>query len=47
MVAPTSALYRLHTVSYRNHRKLTVIDGTIGYTRGMNIGQEQLDGGKD
>jgi cardiolipin synthase len=45
-IAPTSPLYRLHTISYRNHRKITVIDGTIGYTGGMNIGQEQLDGGK-
>jgi cardiolipin synthase len=44
-VAPTSPLYRLHTISYRNHRKITVIDGTIGYTGGMNIGQEHLDGG--
>jgi VIT1/CCC1 family predicted Fe2+/Mn2+ transporter len=41
----TSPLYRLHTISYRNHRKITVIDGTIGYTGGMNIGQEHLDGG--
>jgi cardiolipin synthase len=44
-VAPTSALYRLHTISYRNHRKITVIDGAIGYAGGMNIGQEHLDGG--
>lgn len=44
-IAPTSPLYRLHTISYRNHRKITVIDGVIGYTGGMNIGQEQLDGG--
>ena len=44
-MAPTSPLYRLHTISYRNHRKITVIDGAIGYTGGMNIGQEHLDGG--
>jgi cardiolipin synthase len=44
-VAPTSPLYHAHTISYRNHRKITVVDGTIGYTGGMNIGQEQLDGG--
>src|SRR3546814_15734426 len=44
-MAPTSPLYRLHTVSYRNHRKITVIDGRVGYTGGMNIGQEHLDGG--
>lgn len=45
-IAPTSPLYRLHTISYRNHRKITVIDGAIGYTGGMNIGQEHLDGGE-
>jgi cardiolipin synthase len=46
-MAPTSPLYRLHTISYRNHRKITVIDGEIGYTGGMNIGKEHVDGGKD
>ena len=45
-MAPTSPFYHLHTISYRNHRKITVIDGAIGYTGGMNIGQEQLDGGE-
>ena len=36
----------VHTVSYRNHRKIAIIDGKIGYLGGMNMGQEQLDGGK-
>jgi cardiolipin synthase len=45
-MAPTAPPYQLHTISYRNHRKITVIDGAIGYTGGMNIGQEQLDGGE-
>jgi cardiolipin synthase A/B len=45
-MVPTSPLYRLHTISYRNHRKITVIDGVIGYTGGMNIGREHLSGGK-
>jgi cardiolipin synthase len=45
-MAPTSPLYRFHTISYRNHRKITVIDGAIGYTGGMNIGREHLSGGK-
>ncbi len=45
-VAPTSPLWQLHTISYRNHRKITVIDGMIGYTGGMNIGEEHLTGGK-
>ena len=45
-MAPTSPRYHLHTISYRNHRKITVIDGVIGYTGGMNMGQEHLDGGE-
>jgi cardiolipin synthase len=45
-VAPTSPLWRLHTISYRNHRKITVVDGAVGYTGGMNIGQEHIDGGE-
>ena len=28
----------------RNHRKIAVIDGRIGYTGGMNMGQEYIDG---
>jgi cardiolipin synthase len=44
-VAPTSRMYWLHTISYRNHRKIAIIDGAIGYTGGLNIGQEQVDGG--
>jgi len=33
-------------LNYRNHRKLVVIDGEIGYTGGMNMGQEYIDGGE-
>lgn len=44
-ISPTSPLYRLHTINYRNHRKITVIDGLIGYTGGMNMGREHLSGG--
>ena len=33
-------------LNYRNHRKIAVIDGEIGYTGGMNMGQEYIDGGK-
>jgi cardiolipin synthase A/B len=44
--APTSPLYRLHAISYRNHRKITLIDGRVGYVGGMNIGREHLSGGK-
>jgi cardiolipin synthase len=32
-------------LNYRNHRKIVVIDGTIGYTGGMNLGHEYIDGG--
>lgn len=33
-------------INYRNHRKIVVIDGLIGYSGGMNVGQEYIDGGK-
>ncbi len=36
----------LGTINYRNHRKITVVDGEIGHTGGLNIGQEYIDGGK-
>lgn len=31
--------------NYRNHRKILVVDGLIGYTGGLNIGDDYL--GKD
>lgn len=42
---PASPLWRIHTISYRNHRKIAVIDGRIGYAGGLNIGGEHLDPG--
>jgi cardiolipin synthase A/B len=33
-------------INYRNHRKIVVVDGEIGYTGGMNVGQEYIDGGE-
>jgi cardiolipin synthase len=36
----------LSTINYRNHRKITVVDGEIGHSGGVNIGQEYIDGGK-
>jgi cardiolipin synthase len=39
-------LLQLHTVNYRNHRKIAVIDGKIGYTGGLNMGEEHLKGAK-
>lgn len=34
-------------INYRNHRKIFVIDGNVGYLGGYNIGDEYIDGGKD
>jgi cardiolipin synthase A/B len=31
--------------NYRNHRKIAVIDGEIGYTGGFNFGDRYVDGG--
>ncbi|NCD21241.1 MAG: hypothetical protein EOL89_14920, partial [Actinobacteria bacterium] len=36
----------LGQANYRNHRKIVVIDGVLGYTGGCNVGQEYIDGGK-
>ncbi len=36
----------LPKLNYRDHRKIVVIDGEIGYTGGFNVGQEYIDGGK-
>jgi cardiolipin synthase A/B len=36
--------FKLHTINYRNHRKIAVIDGRIGYTGGLNMGDEHLKG---
>ncbi len=41
---PYSPLYYIHTISYRNHRKIAVIDGKIGYIGGMNMAQTYLTG---
>lgn len=32
-------------INWRNHRKITVIDGEIGYIGGMNIADRYIDGG--
>jgi len=34
------------SVNYRNHRKIVVIDGQIGYVGGINIGDEYMEGAK-
>ena len=44
-MCPVSPMWRLHTISYRNHRKIAVIDGRVGYTGGLNVGCEHVDPG--
>lgn len=34
-------------INFRNHRKIFVIDGEIGYVGGFNVGDEYIDGGKE
>src|SRR5205085_9857842 len=41
---PYSPLYLLHTISYRSHRKIAVIDGRIGYSGGLNMTETHLTG---
>lgn len=33
-------------INWRNHRKICIIDGSIGYIGGMNIADRYIDGGK-
>lgn len=33
-------------INWRNHRKLAIIDGRIGYVGGMNVADRYIDGGK-
>lgn len=33
-------------INWRNHRKLCIIDGRIGYIGGMNVADRYIDGGK-
>ena len=36
------SLSRLHSINYRSHRKIAIIDGRIGYVGGLNLDKEQL-----
>ncbi len=41
--SPILATFSSHfRLNYRNHRKITVIDGVIGYVGGMNLGVEYM-----
>ena len=35
-VEPYSPIWRLHILGHRNHRRIAVIDGVVGYTGGLN-----------
>ncbi len=39
---PGSSLRERWSINLRNHRKIVVVDGTVGFTGGMNIGDEYL-----
>lgn len=43
---PINLLRRRLQVNLRNHRKLMVVDGKIGFIGGMNVGDEYRDKGK-
>ncbi len=43
-MVPYSPLYYIHTISYRNHRKIAIIDGQIGYIGGINMAETYLKG---
>src|SRR5690606_29139647 len=43
---PFSPLYRLHTLGYRNHRKIAVLAGRVGYAGGLNMTSAHLSGPK-
>jgi cardiolipin synthase len=36
-------LGHFHTINYRSHRKIAVIDGEIGYVGGLNLDKEQIE----
>lgn len=41
-----SDITAIKQANYRNHRKITIIDGVLAHTGGVNLGQEYIDGGK-
>ncbi len=45
-IYPFAPLYHLHTLSYRNHRKVAVLDGNVGYSGGLNMTVKHLTGPK-
>jgi cardiolipin synthase A/B len=45
-IHPFLRVTTVHAWNYRNHRKIVVIDGEVGYIGGMNMGMEYIDGGE-
>lgn len=43
---PTMVPYVSLRINFRNHRKITVIDGEVGYVGGFNVGKEYVGEGK-
>jgi len=43
---PFSSVYELHTLSYRSHRKIAILDGRVGYSGGLNMTEKHLTGPK-
>ena len=43
---PFSPVYQLHTLSYRSHRTLAIIDGRVGYSGGLTMTEKHLTGPK-
>lgn len=41
---PFAPLYHVHTLSYRNHRKIAVLDGGVAYSGGLNMTEKHLTG---
>jgi cardiolipin synthase A/B len=39
-------LFQYHKLNYRNHRKITIIDGKKAFIGGMNIGEMYINGSK-
>jgi cardiolipin synthase len=39
-----NSLRTLHLANYRSHRKITIVDGRVGYLGGMNLDREQMPG---
>lgn len=39
-------IFQLKNANYRDHRKIVIIDGNIGYVGGINMAEEYITGGK-